>query len=253
MSEAKERITTSPTEPHVSSGDRWFMILLTVFEIGASIITVNYVKDHGGSDFQAYMWSLVPPAIGAVIYYAKTRDLSRASLAILAFNLLSALAAALGSHDSRVLLYKDCFVTGIIGLIFAGSLLMSRPLTFWFGQRFVTGGEPQALAWWDSLWQYKQFRDTQRQITAVWAVVMFVEAGAKALVIKNTSFKDAYALTQVLPLAATAIGIASTIMLARRSQRAGQAAREARLGGSCENSPGSVADGTSMRKTEPLT
>lgn len=75
------------------------------------------------------MWSLLPPAIGGIIYWLRTRHASGASLVILAFNVLSALVAALGSHDSKVLLYKDCFVTGIIGVLFAASLLMSRPLT----------------------------------------------------------------------------------------------------------------------------
>ncbi|NHC30892.1 hypothetical protein [Dermacoccus nishinomiyaensis] len=66
------------------------MIALTVFEIGASIVTVEFVKSHGGSDFSAYMWSLLAPAVGALVHWARTRHASGARAAILAFNLCSA-------------------------------------------------------------------------------------------------------------------------------------------------------------------
>lgn len=209
-------------QPKMNPRDRWFMILLTVFEIGASILIVQYVKDHGGSDFAAYMWSLLPPVIGGLIYWARTRHASGASAAILAFNLLSAAVAFFGSHDSKVLLYKDCAVTGIIGVLFAASLLMPRPLTFWFGQRFATDGTPASLAWWDGLWQYPQFRHLQRLINVIWAVIMIFEAGLKAFTIAHTSFKNGYMATQVIPIAATVIGVTLTMMLAKRGAETGR-------------------------------
>ena len=204
----------------VGRGDRIFMIVLTLFEIGASIFVVSYVKNHGGSDFSAYLWSLLPPVVGAAVYWAKTRDVSGASMAILAFNLLSAAVAFVGSHDSHVLLYKDCFVTGIIGLIFAVSLLMSRPLTFWFGQRLASGGTPEGLAWWDGLWANPRFQSLQRRISVLWAVIMLAEALAKAVAISRNSFETAYAYTQILPLVATAVGVVLTFAMARHWRRA---------------------------------
>lgn len=104
----KGRAASLPVDnPGTKASDRWFMILLTVFEVGASVLVVHEVKNHGGSDFAAYMWALLPPLLGALVYWWRTRHASGASFAILTFNLLSAVVAFFGSHDSRVLLYKD--------------------------------------------------------------------------------------------------------------------------------------------------
>lgn len=214
--------------PPMTSGDRMFMVLLTLFEIGASILVLQLVKQHGGSDFAAYMWANVPPAIGAVVWFVRTREVSGASVAILAFNLIGALIALVGSHDSKVLLYKDCFATGIIGLVFLGSILVRRPVTYYYGERFWAGSSAERRAIWRGLWRYRGFRVGQYQTCVLWAVVMFVEAGAKAWVVHRSSFATAYLWDQVLPLVATAIGIVGTLWLARRSQRSGERARAAR-------------------------
>lgn len=101
--------------------------------------------------------------------FVRTKALNGASIAILLFALLSAAVALFGSHDAKILLYKDSFVTGIIGLIFLSSLLFPKPLCYWFGQRFATGGTPEGIAWWSELWdKYSAFRRTQRVITVVW-------------------------------------------------------------------------------------
>ena len=83
------------------------MIALTVFEIGASIVTVEFVKSHGGSDFSAYMWSLLAPAVGALVYWARTRHASGARAAILAFNLRSAAVVIANSSFQRVRVDAD--------------------------------------------------------------------------------------------------------------------------------------------------
>lgn len=82
--------------------------------------------------------------IGAVVYLLPTRDLSGASIAILAFNALSALVAFIGRTDAKMLLYKDSFATGLIGLIFLATLFGGRPLAYWFVQRFAGGGTREA-------------------------------------------------------------------------------------------------------------
>jgi len=48
-----------------------------------------------------------------------------------------------------MLLYKDSFATGLIGLIFLATLFGGRPLAYWFGQRFAGGGTHEGDAWWE--------------------------------------------------------------------------------------------------------
>lgn len=206
---------------------RLAMVGLTVVEVVASIAVVHAVRGAGGSELAAYLCSLVPPLLGAVVYWAWTRDLSRMSLVVASFNLLSAVVAAAGSHDPKVLLYKDCVVTAVIGLAFLASLAARRPLSFWFAERFATDGTPAGRARWDGLWQYPAFRTSQRGTTVLWAVVMLVEAAAKAYAVAHTGFEAGYVWTQVLPMVATAVGIGGSMALALWAMNVGRRARAA--------------------------
>ncbi len=209
----------------------WFVMLLTAFEIGASIAVFQYAESHGASDVGAYLWSCAPPLVGAVVYYLRTRDLSGASIAILAFNALSAVVAVVGRTDAKMLLYKDSFATGLIGLIFLATLFFGKPLAYWFGQRFAGGGTREGDAWWESLWDaYPGFRRSQRLITAVWAVVLLLESGVKAIAIRVSDYRTGFVWDQVLPIVAFAVALALTLVIGRRSQAEGARRRaEARL------------------------
>ena len=203
--------------PQAKSG-LWFAILLTAFEVGASIAIFAYAVDHGASDVAAYLWACLGPLIGAVAYLVRTHDLSGASIAILAFNALSALIAMIGRTDATMLLYKDSFATGIVGLIFAVSLCFDKPLAYWFGQRFAGGGTHEGDDWWEQMWHsYPTFRRAQRVITMVWAVTLLVEAIVKAIVIKLNTYQTAFVWDQILPVVAFVVAMTLTLRVAQRS------------------------------------
>lgn len=218
------------SRPPVAKGDMVFSIGLTILEIALSIIVFQLARSHGASEVAGYLWASLVPVVGAIVYFLKSRVVSGASVCILAFNLLSAVAVFVGSHDAKILLYKDCFVTGIIGVIFLATMVIGKPLAFYFGQRFATGGTPEGIAWWNSMWQYEGFRHSQRVINLIWGVVFLAEAIIKAILIGALSFNSAYTWTQIMPIAATAIGLFFTFRIARKAReegkrRAAQAAR----------------------------
>lgn len=214
--------------PPIPRGDILFSILLTVFEIGASIAIFQIARSHGATEFSAYLWSGIAPVIGAVVMFFRSKSINGASIAILLFALLSAAVALFGSHDAKILLYKDSFVTGIIGLIFLGSLLFSKPLCYFFGQRFATGGTPEGIAWWSELWdKYPAFRRTQRVLTVLWGLIFVIEATIRIVVVNVASFDTAYTIGQILPLAATALAMFLTFWIAGRSRKKGAAQQRA--------------------------
>lgn len=200
----------------------WFAVVLTGFEIGASIAFFQYAISHGASDVGAYLWACLAPLIGAAAYFLRTRDLSGASIAILVFNALSALVAVIGRTDAKMLLYKDSIATGIVGLIFAVSLMFAKPLAYWFGQRFAGGGTREGDAWWENMWNsYPLFRRAQRIISLTWAVTLLVEAIIKAIIIKRTDYQTAFVWDQILPMIASVIAMTLTIWIAKRSRAEG--------------------------------
>jgi len=198
----------------------WFNIAVTALDAGVALVAFQLARHAGASESTAYLIGSTGPLLGAAAVWARARELSGASLALLAFTLLSAVAAVVSSHNPDLLLYKDAMATGLIGLIFAGSLLFPRPLAFYFGQRYATDGTHVGIAAWRRMWQYRAFRQAQYAVTTAWAVVYLIEAAALAYVIHSNGFTTAYTATQVLPWTATGVAVALTIAFARHYRRA---------------------------------
>jgi hypothetical protein len=84
--------------------------------------------------------------------------------------MVSIIAVLLGGNP-RVLLVRESFFTGALGVsCFVSLVLFPRPLMFYFGRYFATGDNPAKIAEYNALWQYPYVRHVQRLITLVWGV-----------------------------------------------------------------------------------
>ena len=195
------------------------LLLLAVLDIGIAILAFRLAKGAGASDQVAYVVSGVGPLLGIAVTWVRTRTLSGVSLLILAFQLLSAVAAFIGGADPRLLLVKDSIVTGGFGLVFLVSLLFPRPLGFYFGAKFGTDGTKQGLDWWNGLWQYPSFRRTQYLISAMWGVGFVVEAVVRIVLAYTIDFYTAYTIGAILRFVALAVLLTATITIGNRARR----------------------------------
>jgi hypothetical protein len=171
----------------------------------------------GASDVASYLIGSIAPVVGGLMVWAKARTFSGASAAIFAFTALSAVIALIGSTAPKVLLYKDCAVTALIGLIFLGScVLVRKPLVFYMAQRYGTDGTHDGMAIFDAIWDVsRDFRTCMYVISYLWAVLLVIQAAGTALVIRETRYSTAYNYDQILPLAATGLGIVGSITIGR--------------------------------------
>lgn len=206
-----------------------FNVAVSVLEIGGAIVLFRVAKALGAGDVGAYLIGSIGPLLGAVVIWVRARTFSGASAAIFAFTALSALVAVIGSTDSRVLLYKDCATTAVIGLVFGLScVVLPRPVMFYFAQRYGTDGTTEGMAAYDQMWvAYRGFRTSMYRISIVWAVVFLLQAAATAAIIAGSTFSVAYTWDQILPIVALGIAMVLTVLISRRAQRAGQARRNA--------------------------
>ena len=202
-----------------------FNIAVTVVEIGGALALFHVAKAVGASDVEAYLTGSVAPLLGAVAVWVRSKKFSGASAAIFAFTALSAVVAVVGSTQPKVLLYKDCATTAVIGLVFGLScVVMPRPVMFYFAQRWGTDGTPDGMSAFDRMWAaYPVFRRSMYVISVVWAVAFLLQAGVTALVVASTSFDVAYDWDQILPIVAIVLAAVATGLLARRAQRQGDA------------------------------
>jgi uncharacterized membrane protein len=223
-----ERIDQGRRE-HPAKKGVWFSVVVTVIEIGGSIGLFQLAQHLGASDIVSYLVGSIAPVLGGALVWARARKFSGASAAIFGFTVVSALIALIGSTAPKVLLYKDCAATGLIGLIFLGSCLVAgKPVVFYMAQRYGTDGTNEGMAVFDMMWDaYREFRRCMYVTSGWWGVVFVVQAGVTALIIRASDYSTGYTFDQVLPLVAIALGIVGSMVLGRYYAQRGRARQNA--------------------------
>ena len=202
-----------------------FNILVTVLEVGGSITLFHFAQRMGASDVVSYLVGSIAPVLGGFAIWIKARKFSGASAAIFTFTFLSAVIALVGSTTPKVLLYKDCAATALIGLVFLGSCLLAhKPVVFYFAQRYGTDGTHDGMSTFDTMWDaYPDFRRGMYVTSYLWAMLFLVQATVTAVIIRQTDYATAYNYDQLLPLVAIALGIVGSIALGRYFTKKGRA------------------------------
>jgi len=210
---------------HPAKKGMLFNIVVTLVEVGGGIALFHLAQRMGATNVVSYLVGSIGPVVGGVVIWGRARTLSGASASIFAFAVVSAIVAVLvGGATPKVLLYKDCAVTALIGLIFLGSGVLGRkPVVFYMAQRYGTDGTHDGMAVFDTMWDvYPDFRTGMRVINYFWVALFFVQAGGTALIIHRASYPTGYNYSQVLPLVATGLGILGSIVIGRYYAKKGR-------------------------------
>jgi hypothetical protein len=196
-------------------------ILLSVV---APIVIYSMLTDRGVGEVPALIISGIGPVVDLVITMLVSRRVDEFSIFVLVLLVIGVVTSLL-FDDPRLLLLKESAVTGLFGVVLLGSLLAPRPLMFYFGRRFATGGSAEKIAWWNGLWQYQGFRHTQRVLTLVWGVTLLGEAVLRGVLAFVLPVGTMVVINSVLPPVVIALLVVFTITYAKRSQaRAGAVA-----------------------------
>ena len=198
----------------------WAPTLLT--NVGLTLATYLVATAAGAPPVVALALGAVWPLARAAVTAIVRRHVDELSiLALLA--LAVGVAAALAVHDVRILVVRNAATTALLGLVMLGSLVLRRPLIFYFGRRFATDGTPEGAARWDSYERYPSFRRANRVVTAVWGVGLLGEAVVRVVVGLWAPVVVALVVGHVLPYVVIAGLITATTVYGRRVRRAATA------------------------------
>ena len=219
-----DEIAQSLKEHRAKKGIR-FNVVVTAVEIGGAIALFHLARRMGASDVASYLAGSIGPVVGGFLVWAHARKFSGASAAIFAFTAMSAIIAVAGSTTPKVLLYKDCAATALIGLIFLGSCVPARkPIVFYMAQRYGTDGTHDGMTNFDTMWDnYRDFRTGIYVTNYLWAALFLFQAAGTALIIRRTSYSSAYNYDQILPLVAIVLGVVGSIAIGRYFTKKGRA------------------------------
>lgn len=190
-----------------------------VFGIVAPFVVYEILSGRT-SDVTALAVGAAFPAGATLWTLVRTRRPDPIALMTLS-GIVLGLIGALVFDSPLFLLLKESAVTGTIGLVFLGSLLAARPLTFALG-RSMMATTPAERAAYDATWDVPGVRVGHRRTTLEWGAALVLEAGLRAalafVVTPGT-------LLVVSPfLTAAVIGPVALVTFRRRRRAAGRMA-----------------------------
>ena len=137
---------------------------------------------------------------------------------------VSILATLLGG-DPKLLLIRESFITGALGMVCLTSLVWSRPLMFYIGRQFSAGEDPAKIAEFNALWQYPVARHTFRVMTIVWAIGWIGEFALRVAMVWTLSIPEVLVISPFVFNGITIGLIAWTLAYGRRQRQRGAEAR----------------------------
>jgi hypothetical protein len=97
---------------------------------------------------------------------------------------ISASAVALLAGGSpRLLLIRESLFTALFGLACFGSLLLPRPMMFYFGRHVMAGGDATRRRRYEASWALPEVRSSSRLITVVWGSICLGEFAIRVALI----------------------------------------------------------------------
>lgn len=178
----------SPARPEAAGQNKK---LATFLGIGYSIlingvlpfIIYTLLKNYTHvSDLMALFASGIPPIIDSIVSVIRKGHVDIIAGMALIGIAVSIILIFLGGSP-RLYLIRESFFTAAFGLAYLVSLLFPRPMAFYFARAFVTGNVPAKVAWFNSLWQYPNFRHTMRVSTVVWGIGFLLEVAIRTYLV----------------------------------------------------------------------
>jgi hypothetical protein len=149
----------------------WGIVLNAVVPVILYELSKRY---YSPSEFTALVVAATFPLGKSAFDLIRRQQVNPISILVLLGILTDGVALLFGGSP-RLLLVRESMFTGAFGLACFASLLLPRPMMFYFSRYFVAGTDPQRQARFNSAWRLPEVRFCHRLITIVWGCVFVGE------------------------------------------------------------------------------
>jgi hypothetical protein len=163
-------IPTQEARPPVSS-IAWGIFLNAAVPVVLYKLARRYFS---ASEFSALVVAATFPLGKSAYGLVRRRQLDPISILVLLGIVTDGIAMLFGGSP-RLLLVRESMFTGAFGVACLVSLLLPRPMMFYFSRYFIAGTDPVRQARFNSAWQFADVRFCHRLITTVWGLVFLGE------------------------------------------------------------------------------
>lgn len=164
-------------------GVYWSIGLNTVIPVVLYILSKRYVSP---SEYTALLFATLFPVAESAWGLLRERQMDPIAVMVLLGILTDAAALSLGGSP-RLLLIRESLVTGMFGVACFVSLLLRRPLMFYFGRYFMAGADREKRARFDASWEIPAVRHGNRLVTLVWGAVFTGELALRIALVYRLS------------------------------------------------------------------
>jgi hypothetical protein len=155
------------------------------------------------------------PLSTSIFDLLRRRQFDPISIVVLLGIVTSGIALLFGGSP-RILLVRESLFTGAFGVTCFLSLLLPRPMMFYFGRHFVAGDDARKRKQFNASWELPQVRFANRLITIVWGTVYVAELVVRVILIYTLSTQVVLMLSPLLIGGATVFTIIWTFRYVRR-------------------------------------
>ncbi len=152
-----------------------------LFNFVLPFVGYELAKPHLG-EVQAIMAAAVPPIVWSLVELARNRRIDALSILVLAGIALSLAGFAFGGSP-KLLLLRESLVTGLIGLIFLGSLLVRRPLVYVLARASAARRSAEERIDIETIKDDPGFRRTMAAMTLVWGSGLVAETCLRGVLV----------------------------------------------------------------------
>jgi intracellular septation protein A len=200
--------TTPPAEnsaPRTGSRD---FVMMVALDLVLPLALFYGLRMAGANQWLALVLAAMAPLLRLTVSVVRARRLERAALFTLTM-LAIGTAVGLATEDPRLLLARESYITGLVGLWILGSLLASRPLLFHATLQFIPA---RTAAVWQQNWSENPlFRKTWQVMTAAWGIAFLLDAAVRVVM--------AYTLpVDLVPVLSTALLLLMLVTIVQASK-----------------------------------
>lgn len=185
-----------------------------VVNIVLPLVVYDLAKPQLG-DAQALMAASAPPLLWSIIEFVRRRRIDAVSMLVLAGIALSLLAFA-GGGGVKALQLREKLVTGLVGLIFLGSVAIGRPLIYFLARATISRTSKAKAAHFVSLRDDPRFRRAMLIMTLAWGFGLVGECALSIALTYVLTVKQFMIVGPIVGYGMMAVWTAWTIWYARR-------------------------------------
>ncbi len=211
---------SAPTVPveEIDVPSWWAFVLPVVWDAGLPTAAYYVTRQIGGGAFVSLLAGTAVAGLRVGYVAARAHRLDAVAAFLLAvFGIGLALSFLTG--NARFLLAKDSLPTAVAGLIFLGTCLAGRPLSYAWGKRMMAR-TPQKQRRWASMWETEPaFRRVFYVVSLAWGCGLLLEAAIRLPLVYGLPIDAMAGLSSVLSVVTVAVLASWTVWYARRVQQ----------------------------------